>query len=284
VVLLAFLNVTGMVAFATPEVAAYDASGAETSFWVGVLGFFVSVFSLVTFMIIRVSIKALGAIEFLFTLIPGTHVATQVVRYLVAALYIVLAFLSPEIAAVIGVMILTAAALTFRQARRIDIYFKRIYIYPFWRSIFARKKEWPLVMAKTPKSLQKKFPNMVFCQEAFVMRGLKKLPRRQRVFLVTAEGATKLCRRVLLAKWQIIDFDMSRLNIEPKFRFVRIYDKTIICKKCYKVVSESFDFCVQCGAKTKTARPYIELVLRRELKKRLEEIDLLLKNQGVQPL
>ncbi|MCL2575970.1 MAG: hypothetical protein FWE33_06010 [Defluviitaleaceae bacterium] len=202
-----------------------------------------AVFGTVSFAAVRTLMKGVEASSFIFALIPGTFAIGQIGKYIMTIGYVILAFVFPVVAAIIGVFILVAAVVLFFPARRLGVYFRRIYISSLLRSIFARNKPFLPVMLKIPKYIRKNYQNITFCQEAFVMRGVEKLPKRQRIYIICNDGGASIAYRKFI-KWHKAPFDATNLNAEKKLLHLCISNRNPLLKK---------------------SKPTTEIIVRREL-------------------
>ena len=219
---------------ATTYVAEVAPIETVTSIATMFFAFIASILSLITFVLIRLMIKALEAVTYLFALLPGSFQIAQWIKHGMALFYIVLRTISPDVAAIIGATILFIAIFLFMKTRRLEKFFRRIYIAPVISAIFMRRKEQSQVMATIPTFLRRKFPNMFLCHEAFILKGVNGLPKRQHVYLIIDTSGSYLCRRTLLFwKWSITSFPIERMSAKKRLLFISIFDndKEIVLRR-----------------------------------------------------
>ena len=244
-----FLTSSAVVAYASAAPMVQSSHSAVATFFLTIVAFIVSCLSYLAFFAIRSMIKAFEALAFLFALFPGGYQLMQWLKYGFVVFYTALSILSPAVAAAVGLLILVAAVLLFRMTKRMRRYFQRIYVRPVLRTIFIPQKEFPLVMSPVPKSIGIRFKNILLCQEAFVVNSAGKMPQRERVYIVSDDTGVYICRRLLFKKLDIIPLPLEYLYGEKKARFMNLYVK-----------------------KHGAERPMLQIVLRRELNKRFDEI------------
>ena len=234
-----------------PLVSAYASAsgGAISNAALGASSILVSLGGSAIYYAVRVLVRGVDAIGYLYALIPGGFAISQWVRQALAAIYVFITIALPYVAAAIGFIILIIAIILFGKSFRLQKYFRSIYIYPFLRGVFKRGESPPLIISRPYRYLVERFPGMKLCQEAFALKGIGSLKKRQRVFLVACDDRTYLCRKPFLRSWEVIDFPMDELYAAQRMRFMQIYSRD--------------------GG---SMRPKVSLVLRRELNKRYEEI------------
>jgi len=247
--------VVGVGILGSPAVTAYAVSAPATAAGAEAIAsqlgsVLVSLGGGAVYYAVRMLSKGVDAMGFLYALFPGGLMLFSWVRYGLSVSYVIISMLLPHVAVVLGVIILIAAILIFGKSYRMQTYFRRIYTVPLLRLIFMRSKQWPLIMSKPYRYLLEKYPEMKLCQEAFVLRGVGRLRKRQRVYLVNSGGKNYLCRKPFLRKWEVTEFPLENFYGEKRLRFFLLYSK-------------------EGGS---SLRPQAALVLRRELNKRYGEI------------
>jgi hypothetical protein len=240
-----------------------------------VLGFVSAVLGLATFAVIQSLMGGINAAIFIFGLIPGSFQILKLCKSGGVILYALLcAFLAPA-AVALGVMILITAILLFRIMRRLECYYKQIYVKPFINSVykwaFRKNKEgdeFPLVIKKLPKFVRETFPEIKICQEAFVLRGIPNVPVRERVYLIHDGTQTHICwRKWYYFGWNVAGINMDALYGDPQFRFLMLYT---VGEHFLNIKGEPDD-------KKTLKHAKVKIVLRRELNEQFDFLKVVLR-------
>jgi len=240
------------------------------------LGFVSSGFSLVTFGLVRSLMSGVNAAIFIFGLIPGTFQILKVCKVSLILFYALLCAFFAPVAVVIGIIILVAAILLFRIMRRLECYYKQIYVKPFVNSVYkwafkknTRENDFPMVIKRLPKYVRETFPDMKICQEAFILRGIPNIAARERAYLVHDNaGETHICwRKWYYFGWNTVGLNMEALYGDPQFRFLMLYsvEEHVLNKKGEPDDKKTF----------KRAR--VKIVLRRELNEQFDYLMMMLR-------
>ncbi|MCL2634727.1 MAG: hypothetical protein FWD34_09475 [Oscillospiraceae bacterium] len=249
---ISFLSLFSMTSFAAETAVILTPDNSVATALLTGISFITSFFSFITFFVIRVMIKGAEAAIAISSLFPGLFQFLQFGKNGLVITYGVLSVTEPMVSSVIGGVIVVSAFLLYRVTRRLERYFRRIYVAPFINSVFMfiLKQDVPLVIKKTPSYIKENFPDLWLCQEAFVLGGVNGVAKRDMVYLVCSGHKTYLCRRRTIPwKWHIWDYPMEHLYGEKQFRFLMLYSGEAGHKKAY-----------------------IKIVMRRELNKQYDTL------------
>ena len=187
-----------------------------------IISFFMAVLAYVVYVVMKTMVAALDALAYLVSPIPGSTAFFTVIKYLVIAAYTWFALVNPIAASIIGIICLLAAFLVFRGARRLELYYRKIYLIPFTNALFRRSFVPPLMPEKLPYSLAKEFNNIEICIEGFSMNKTSLLHKRELCYFVRADGVNYIFKKRLLGK--TVKFEiLGDAYIENSFRYVRIF-------------------------------------------------------------
>ncbi|MCL2754842.1 MAG: hypothetical protein FWD35_03865 [Oscillospiraceae bacterium] len=274
-VLLSFDPIYGNTAESTELLVSLSSATSNDTIKIAVMtaiGFGSATISLGIFAIIQNFLKGIDAAIFLiFALILPLFPFVRLGQFGLIILYIALCIFLAPVAIVIGIAWLIIATLLFRYMKRLERYFKQIYVKPFMNStykwLFKKDPEFPIIIKKRlPKFVAETFPSMRICQEAFILKGIAPLPARERVYLVQdSAGETHICRRKwYYFGWEVKGLNMTALYGDPQFRFLMFYSMDDHSEAAYAQFVNK-DGTTNYKKLFKKAR--VKIVLRRELNK-----------------
>lgn len=187
------------------------------------LSVLISALAYLMYLVMRTTVSALDGLSLILAPIPGATAFFTIVKNAISLCYIGLAIVSPKVALAIGLFFLVIAVLVFRIARRMEKYYRSIYLTPLLRKIFNRPCRVGLMPEKLPSHARKEFSHIKLFLPVFVVNKNKelKLKKREKYTLVWADGKGWLYRRFLLKKRKI-EIEGS-IYIEKCFRFIRIF-------------------------------------------------------------
>ena len=188
-----------------------------------VISFFLSVLAYVVYIVIKTMILAIDILAFLFSPIPGSNAVFTITKHTIIGFYTWYTLVNPIVASIIGLVCLIIAFLVFRAARRLELYYRKIYIIPFFNALFRRDFTVPLVPKKLPYGVAKEFlSNIDICIECFFMNKVSKFYKRELCYFVRSEGKNYLFKKRFLGKTIKIEIT-GDVYIEKCFRFIRIF-------------------------------------------------------------
>jgi hypothetical protein len=154
--------------------------------------------------------------------IPGSTGIFTVAKHILVGLFAWISVANPWLATIIGIILLIIAFFVFRWAKRLERYYRRIYLIPFTNSIFRRRWTPPLVPKKLPRGVEKEFSNISICIEGFFMNKTTALKKREHCYLIRAGNENFIFKKRFLGKKIKIPL-AEDVYIEKAFRFVRVY-------------------------------------------------------------
>jgi len=207
----------------------------NAGFWTyivtNIIAFFLAVSAYAVYVVIKTMILAVDILAFLLSPIPGTTSIFTFFKYLIMSLYTWYTLSNPFVASVIGLICLVIAFLVFRKARRLEIYYRKIYLIPLFNALFRKGRSVPLVPKKLPYGLRNEFNSVDICVQCFFMNKGSAFYKRELCYFVRADGVNFLFKKRLFGK--VIKTDISSdAYIEKTFRFIRIFtDETSPAEK-----------------------------------------------------
>ncbi|MCL1995473.1 MAG: hypothetical protein FWG63_04620 [Defluviitaleaceae bacterium] len=243
----AFL-LTSVTAYAATTATA-NIAGASGHVLTTLTTFLVAVLAYAAYYVIRTMVFAVDVLAFLFSPIPGLTGFFVVLKHVLIGLYTWFAMVSPATANVVGIILVVVACLVFRWAKRLELYYRRIYLIPFTNSILL-KREIPLLPKKLPLGAGE-FSNVELCLECFFMNKNSAFYKRERCYFIRAAGVNYLFKRRIFGKTIKLELP-SEVYVEKPFifRFLRIFT----------------------DEQLHASKRQINLVVRREHSKNLTEI------------
>jgi len=221
---------TFLVASATTVYASEIATSNLGSAGVGaivltyVISFAMAALAYAVYIVMKTMVAAIDVLAFLFSPIPGTTGLFTVIKHVVISLYTWVAVVNPIVSAVIGVICVVIACLVFRAAKRLELYYRRIYLIPFANAIFRKGLAVPLIPKKLPRGVAAEFDGVDICIECFFMNRTSGLYKRERCHFVRSGKSNYVFKKRLFGKTVKIEL-LGDVYIEKPavFRFVRIF-------------------------------------------------------------
>jgi hypothetical protein len=220
----AFLITSTVTAYAS-EVVIEESGGGFFAFMLTLfLTFFLAAAAYIIFIVIKTMIAAIDGLIFLASLVlpPGATAFLNGIKNFVIIGYTIFSITNPVAASIIGLFWLLIAFLIFRKAKRLETYYRRIYIYPFFNSVFRRNREVPLMPKKLPRGVRKEFPLAEICIEGFFMNKVSKLYKREFCYFINSQGRNYIFKKRFIGKAIKIEIQ-SDAFLETKFRFTQIF-------------------------------------------------------------
>lgn len=213
------VNLSGTLLFATPllstNIAVYLISN--------LISFIVSALSYVIYFTMKTMILAIDILAFLFSVIPGSQATFTVIKNVVVFAFTLIACADPYTSSFIGIVILLIAFYVFEKARRLEMYYRKIYIIPFYNAIFRRSLTIPIILEKMPRGVEKEFGEIEICLEAFMMNKKKSgFYKRELCYFIRDNDINYVFKKRLLRKTLKIELE-SEIYIEKCFQFMRIF-------------------------------------------------------------
>jgi len=204
--------------------------GIVSSIITGVISFVFMVASFAMYISVRTMINAIDILAFLLAPIPGSSAVFTIVKNSSVILYILMAFIFPVIATIIGIILVIISFFVFRYAKRLELYYKRVYLIPFFNSIFRRKHVIPLIPKKLPRGVAEEFDDIKLCIECFFMNKTTPLYKRERCYFVRSGEVNYIYKKRLFGKTIKVKVS-DETYIEKLFRFLKIFTHEELVEK-----------------------------------------------------
>lgn len=191
-----------------------------------VVSFITAALGYAVYAVMKTMVAAVGILAFLFSPIPGATGLYTVLKHAIVASYTWVTLTDPLVSSIIGVIFVAVACIVFAPAKRLETYYRRIYIIPFFNAIFRERHRIPLMPKKLPRGVAEILGHkgIEMCIESYFMNKTSALHKRERCYLVRAGEANYIFKKRLFGK--IIQFELpEEVYIEkPRiFRFLRIF-------------------------------------------------------------
>ena len=189
-----------------------------------IVAFLLSTLTYFIYVVIKTMSVALDVLAFVFSPIPGATGLFNIVKHLFLGSFTWVALTYPTVSAVVAVILIIIACIVFRAAKRLELYYRRVYLVPFFNAIFRRGYKVPLLPKKLPRGVASEFINMELCIECFFMNRTTALYKRERCYFIRSEASNYIYKKRLLGKTIKIEL-FGDVFIEKPFifRFLRIF-------------------------------------------------------------
>ena len=221
----AFLLTSVTSAYAADVVTVNTASvSASTYFFTNIIAFFSAVLAYLVYAVMKTMLKALDVLAFLFSPIPGSTALFTIAKHTVFSLYMWVAVTNPTASTVVGIILVIIACFVFRAAKRLERYYRKIYLIPFGNALFRRGHRIPLTPKKLPRGVSAEFSEIDVCIEGFFMNRTSSLYKRELCYLIKSGETNYIFKKRLFGK--TIKFELPNETYIEKpliFRFIRIF-------------------------------------------------------------
>jgi len=211
-------NPNGILLFASP----LTNSSIFVYLLSNIISFILAALSFIIYITMKTIIFALDILAFLFSRVPGMQAYFTTAKHFIIGIFTVAAVASPTRMAFFGIVILLIAFYLFERTRRLELYYRKIYIIPFYNAIFRRKLTIPIVPDNIPKSVEKEFNELEVCLEAFMMNKKNGFYKRELCYFIRDNDINYVFKKRLFKKMIKIELDMEPY-VEKCFRFMRIF-------------------------------------------------------------
>lgn len=245
--------------------SASAASGAITGIAFMVLSFFITLLSWIIYYIVKLFFDFLDIITLPLSAFPGATFVYETVKTAGVISVMTAIMFFPVIGLVLCLLIIITAAVFFKKSYAAMLYFRKIYLKPFFRGIFGYSETIPLVHKKFPSRVEKLFPEseITLALPVYNIKALEtpKIRRYTRLWLVCSNREMFLCLPSFKKKDGFVTF-FSSLPKHPVYlkksrRFLEIF-----------CTPEGEDM----NRKYARIRKNYHLVLSKEYSKRIDEI------------
>jgi len=195
-----------------------------TYFLTNVIAFVSAVLAYMVYAVIRTMLSALDILAFMISPIPGSTALVTVVKHIVFSVYVWIAVTNPAVSMVVGVILVVIACFVFRSAKRLVLYYKRIYLIPFTNAIFRRRHRIPLIPKRLPRGVSAEFFNIELCIEGFFMNRALGFHKRELCYFIRSNETNFIFKKRLFGKAIKIEIPEETFIEKPFiFRFLRIF-------------------------------------------------------------
>ena len=223
----------------------------DTFFLTNAMAFISAMFAYAVYRVMRTMLASLDVLSFLFSPIPGSAKLFTFGKDMIFGIYMWIAIMNPVASIVIGIILVIIACLVFRAAKRLELYYKKIYLIPFINALFRREHRIPLIPKKLPRGVSAEFSKIDVCIEGFFMNRTSGLYKRELCYFIKSGETNYIFKKRLFRKK--IKFKIPNDTFIEKpliFRFLRIFSDEAL----------------------KANKRRINLVVSREHGKNIEEI------------
>jgi len=185
---------------ATVQVMEFSGAGMEGFLLTSAISFLASALAYIVYVVMKTAVKAVDVLAFLFSPRPGMTALFNTAKTIIVSAYTWIALTNPRVASIVGLIFLAIATLVFRKARRLELYYRRLYVVPFSRALFRRKAAIPLMPKRLPYGASKNFHSVDICVEGFFANKASRLYKRERCYFIRSEGKNHIFKKRLFGK------------------------------------------------------------------------------------
>ena len=169
-----------------------------------IIAFIVSALAYVVYFVMKTMIRALDILTLLASPIPSATALFTNIKYIFVSIFAWNALSNPFVTSIFGILILIVAFLVFRAAKRIELYYRRIYLAPRLSALlsvlFGRGYFVSVLPNKIPRSIAKEFENISVCLEGFFMNRTTPFYKREICYFVRSNDVNYLFKKRLFGK------------------------------------------------------------------------------------
>lgn len=195
-----------VITFATTVYAA-EIAATSSSAGIGrvvltiIISFVSALIAYVIYVVVRTMVSAGDACATIVLFVfPGATAAVVVIKHITIALYSLLIIFFPAVAVFFGIIVVAIACLMFGRTKRMERYYKHIYLFPLLNRIFRKDYRVPLVPKKLPYGIAEEFDTVELCIECFFMNKKLKLYKRETCWFVRSNGINYIFKKRLFGK------------------------------------------------------------------------------------
>ena len=281
--LLVSVMTSSTAVFAATSVS--SAQNTETTLWSVALTTALSViFSIaagVIYYFIKTVCVGLEILAFIASPIPFLSGIFESLKASLAIVFTLLPFFSPVTSLIISLFIIFLSIYLFNKMNTLVIYFKYIYIKPFWNAFFHKRKIFPLAHNKLPEKISNNFVHIEIAVPVFPLKKIGKIKKKALCWLVFDGDKSYICKNYLLKKPLCLPFqdllEGDNLYMQKAFRFLRIFsDENIIDshKRLLLVLSREYDNQIDDIVDITGFEDYRKLEVRRKEERKMAKENL----------
>jgi len=204
------------------EITYTAGSGIWATVVTGIISFSLALLAYIIYFVMKTLVFAIGILALLASPIVGFNALFTVSKHIIVVVYTWYALVRPQISSVVGVICLILAIMFFRWARRIILYYRKIYLSPLFNFIFRNDYKVPTLPKRLPRCIVREFANVDICIEAFFMNKTSIFYKRELCYFIKSDDSNYLFKKRFLGKVIRIRLE-DDIYIEKCFRFIRIF-------------------------------------------------------------
>ena len=221
----AFLLTSVTAAYAAEFASASTISvGAGIYLLTNVVAFLSAVFAFAVYTVTKTMLTALDVLAFLFSPLPGSTAFFTIAKHIILGTYMWVSVTNPAVSMVVGAILVIIACFVFRAAKRLELYYRKIYLVPFVNALFRRGHRIPIIPKKLPRGVAAEFSEIDMCIEGFFMNRTSNLYKRELCYFIKSGETNYIFKKRLFGK--TIKFEIPSDTFIEKpfiFRFLRIF-------------------------------------------------------------
>lgn len=170
-------------------------------------------------------------LEVIIAAIPvkGTSLIWQIIKGALHIVLVILQIFAPIVSFVVSIVLSIIGIILFQILARAAAYYKDVYISTVLARIFKRNEPVPRIEKHVPLRLRRLYPEMEIAMSVYKFIGIRKIPKRTRLWLIKDKSGTYLVRNRIIRKPVVIPWTKvqsehkgKQLYIESCMRFIRI--------------------------------------------------------------
>ena len=219
-------TVTSVTTVYAAEIAVATAGSAGIGSYIltNIISFVLVVLAYAIYYAMRTMVFATEILAFLFSPIPGSTGFFTIIRLMTISAFTWVAMSNPVVSTVVGIILVGIACLVFRKAKRLVLYYRRVYLIPYANSLFRRKYRVSLMPKKLPRGVATEFSDIDICVECFFMNKTSKLYKRERCYFIRSGDTNYIFKKRLFGKTVKMEISGDTYIEKPFiFRFLRIF-------------------------------------------------------------
>jgi hypothetical protein len=119
---------------------------------------------------------------------------------------------------------LIVAFFVFRAAKRLELYYRRIYLLPILNTIFRKGRGIRIVPNKIPRTVAGEFNDISICIEGFFLNKTTPFYKRELCYFIRSAGVNYLFKKRFFGLGKAVKITLpDEVYIERCFRFTRIF-------------------------------------------------------------
>jgi hypothetical protein len=195
----AFVVTSTTTVYAATMTQSTIGNGFSSYLLTNIIAFVVSALAYIVYVVMKTMIRAIDILAFLASPIPGATALFTNIKYIVVSVFAWNALSNPYVTSILGILILIVAFYVFRAAKRIELYYRKIYLSPLTNKIFKRYTV-AVLPNKIPRTVSKEFNEISVCLECFFMNKTTPFYKRELCYFVRSNNVNYLFKKRLFGK------------------------------------------------------------------------------------